>query len=150
MAPLSNRDGMSAQEGHMEQAWNFSRKMPNWLIGACLGLAVYGFGGLASRTSAQNLAAPAEHPLPIIEATTTQAAEPVADEEIRGRVETALHSDLYFYDAHVTVSMEKGDVLLGGFVSSDWDLLDAMRIARKAAGNRRVVDNLSIELGGRK
>jgi osmotically-inducible protein OsmY len=46
--------------------------------------------------------------------------------------------------------MYEGDVLLGGFVSSDWDLIDAMRIARKAAGNRRVVNNLSIELGGRK
>ena len=44
----------------------------------------------------------------------------------------------------------RGDVLLGGFVSSDGDLLDAMRIDRKAAGNRRVVDSLSIELGGRK
>jgi osmotically-inducible protein OsmY len=48
------------------------------------------------------------------------------------------------------VSVEKGDVLLSGLVSSEWDLLDAMRIARKAAGNRRVSENLSIELGGRK
>jgi osmotically-inducible protein OsmY len=74
----------------------------------------------------------------------------VADEAIRQRVEGALHSDPYFYDAHVIVSMANGDVLLGGFVSSDWDLLDAIRIARKTAGNRRVVNNLSIELGGRK
>jgi osmotically-inducible protein OsmY len=128
---------------------NLSRKIPNWLIGACLGPAVCGFG-VASRSSAQNAAVPAERPLPTIEATATQAADPVADDEIRGRVEAALHFDPYFYDAHVTVSMEKGDVLLGGFVSSDWDLLHALRIARKAAGNRRVVDNLSIELGGRK
>jgi osmotically-inducible protein OsmY len=91
---------------------------------------------------------PADH-LPTVRATATQAADPVVDKAIRGRVEAALHSDPYFYDAHVTVSICKGDVPLDGFVSSDWDLLDAMRIARKAAGNRRVVDNLSIELGGR-
>jgi osmotically-inducible protein OsmY len=127
-----------------------SRKISNWFIGACLGPAVLGCGGFATRSSAKNAAASAARPLPTIAASATQAADPVADEEIRGRVEAALHSDPYFYDAHVTVSIDKGDVLLGGFVSSDWDLLDAMRIARKAAGNRRVVDNLSIELGGRK
>ena len=127
-----------------------SRGMQNWVIGACLGLAVLGLGAFAARSRAQNATPSTELPIPSVVATVTQAADPVADEEIRRRVEGALHSDPYFYDAHVAVSMEKGDVLLGGFVSSDWDLLDALRIARKAAGNRRVVDNLSIELGGRK
>jgi osmotically-inducible protein OsmY len=37
---------------------------------------------------------------------------------------------------------------LRGFVTSEWDLRDAIRIASKAAGDRRVVDNLSIKLGG--
>jgi osmotically-inducible protein OsmY len=72
----------------------------------------------------------------------------VADNELRQRVKTALHTGPYFYDEHVTVSVEKGDVVLRGFVSSDWDLRDAIRIASKAAGGRRVVDNLSIKLGG--
>jgi osmotically-inducible protein OsmY len=67
---------------------------------------------------------------------------------LRGRVAAALHSDPYLYDAHVTVSVEKGAVVLRGFVSSDWDLLDAIRIASKAAGDRRVIDDLSIKLGG--
>jgi len=103
---------------------NFSPKLSSWVICAGIGLAVWGLSGFAT--------------------------VPPADEELRARVESALHSDPYFYDEHVTISVEKGDVLLGGFVSSDWDLLDALRIARKAAGNRRVIDNLSIELGGRK
>jgi hypothetical protein len=133
----------------LEQAMNDSRKIPNWFIGACLGPVVFGCGGFATRSSAQNAAVPADHLLPTV-ATAAQTADPVVDEAIRSRVEAALHSDPYFYDAHVTVSVHRGDVLLGGFVSSDWDLLDAMRIARKAAGDRRVVDNLSIELGGRK
>lgn len=60
----------------------------------------------------------------------------------------ALHSDPYFYDRHVTVSVENGAVVLRGIVASDWDLRDAIRIASKAAGDRRVIDNLAIELGG--
>jgi BON domain len=65
-------------------------------------------------------------------------------------VESALRSDPYFYDAHVTVSTENGNVVLQGFVSGPWDLLDAIRIARKAAGNTRVIDDLEILLGGGK
>lgn len=68
---------------------------------------------------------------------------------MRERVQAALHSDPYFYDEHVTVSVENGNVVLRGFVSSSWDLLDAIRIARKAAGDRQVIDDLEILLGGR-
>jgi hypothetical protein len=39
---------------------------------------------------------------------------------------------------------------LQGFVFSDWDLIDAIRIANKAAGDGRVVNALSIEVGGRR
>ncbi|HZE43081.1 MAG TPA: hypothetical protein VE058_04835 [Steroidobacteraceae bacterium] len=35
-------------------------------------------------------------------------------------------------------------------VFSDWDLRDAIRIATRAAGGRRVVDDLTIEVGGRR
>jgi osmotically-inducible protein OsmY len=65
-------------------------------------------------------------------------------------VQTALHSDPYFYDQHVSVSVDNGVVVLRGFVFSDWDLRDAMRIASRAADARRVVDDLSIEVGGRR
>jgi hypothetical protein len=53
------------------------------------------------------------------------------------------------YDKHVTVSIENGDVVLRGFVFSDWDLRRALNIARKAAGAKTVVDNLSIKEGDR-
>jgi osmotically-inducible protein OsmY len=36
-------------------------------------------------------------------------------------------------------------VVLSGFVFSAWELQDALRIARKAAGDRPVTDNLSLE-----
>jgi osmotically-inducible protein OsmY len=72
------------------------------------------------------------------------------DEEVLTRVQAALREDRYFYDAHVTVSVEHGNVILCGFVFSDWDLRDAIRIATKAAGGRRVIDSLAIEVGGRR
>jgi len=65
-------------------------------------------------------------------------------------VKAALHSEPYFYDEHVTVSVEQGAVVLRGFVFSDSDLRDALRIASKVAGDRRVVDNLSIKQNGRR
>jgi osmotically-inducible protein OsmY len=78
------------------------------------------------------------------------APAPAEDEALRQRVALALQEAPYFYDGHVTVSIEKGDVVLRGLVFSDWDLRDAIRIATKAADGRRVVDNLSIVQGGRR
>jgi len=72
------------------------------------------------------------------------------DAAVRDRVQLALHDDPYFYDAHVEVSVDDGVVHLHGLVFSDWDLRDAMRIAGKAAGDRRVIDDLIIVQGGRR
>jgi osmotically-inducible protein OsmY len=117
----------------MERAMYFSGTKRSLIICAYLGCVVCGSSGFAARVGAQAV-------------PVTRGAVP--DEELRKLVQAALHFDPYFYDAHVTVSVEKGDVLLKGFVFSDWDLLNAMRIARKAAGGRRVVDSLSIETAG--
>jgi osmotically-inducible protein OsmY len=65
--------------------------------------------------------------------------------ELSERVRAALHADPYLYDRHVEVTVEGNVVVLSGFVFSAWELQDALRIARKAAGNRLVADNLSIE-----
>jgi osmotically-inducible protein OsmY len=106
--------------------------------------------GLVTLVSAQSAVASTDTSPRAITASAETEVDPAAEKALRQRVETALHTDPPFYDAHVTVSVKNGDVLLGGFVFSDWDLFDALRIARKAAGNRRVIDNLSIEVGGRK
>jgi hypothetical protein len=37
---------------------------------------------------------------------------------------------------------------LHGIVFSEWDLRDAIRIAKQAADRRLVVDDLTIQLGG--
>jgi BON domain len=81
---------------------------------------------------------------------TTQEHISAADQQLKNRVENALRSDPYFYSEHVNVSVKNGSVVLEGFVFSDWDLRDAIRIATKAAGGGRVIDNLTIEVGGRR
>jgi osmotically-inducible protein OsmY len=73
-----------------------------------------------------------------------------ADQQLKNNVDNALTSDPYFYGAHVIASVENGNVVLRGFVFSDWDLRDAIRIATRAAGGRRVIDDLTIEVAGRR
>ena len=129
---------------------NTSGKKRILLIGAYLGAVVCGLGEFATPASAQNaIASPADQSHPVV-VTAMLGAAALSNEELQRRVTAALHSDPYFYDAHVTVSVEQGAVVLRGFVFSDWDLRDALRIASKAAGDRRVVDNLSIIQGGRR
>jgi osmotically-inducible protein OsmY len=70
--------------------------------------------------------------------------QPAAATQLQQRVQTALHSDPYFYDAHVEVSIENGNVVLRGIVLDDVDLRSAIRIAGQAAGDSRVIDDLSI------
>jgi osmotically-inducible protein OsmY len=86
---------------------------------------------------------------PQIAASAAQGADSVIDEELSKRVQAALDSAPYFYDKHVSVSVEHGNVVLRGFVLSDWDLRSAIRIASRAADEMRVIDDLSIKLGGR-
>jgi hypothetical protein len=115
---------------------------------AFIGSAVTGFSGLAARAGAQNVGTPVLNQSVSLTDPSKQRAGSSADEKLVKRVKDALHSDPYFYDEHVTVSVENGAIVLHGFVSSEWDLRDAIRIASKAAGDIRVVDNLSVKLGG--
>ena len=128
---------------------NISHSKRIWVIGGFLGSLLLGLGGMATRVDAQNAAAPAVNRAVSIAASTTQSGDSLADEKLRKQVKAALHADPYFYDRHVTVSIEDGAVVLRGFVFSDWDLRHALSIAKKAAGDKTVVDNLSIKLGGR-
>src|ERR1700730_3461704 len=56
------------------------------------------------------------------------------DQEVRKEVETALHSDPYFYDEHVTVTVIDGVVYLEGIVFDYSDVRAAKRISKKIAG----------------
>jgi osmotically-inducible protein OsmY len=104
----------------------------------------------ALQAGAQSAVSSSERPARAVITSASAAAESATNEARRLRVETALRLDPYFYDAHVNVLLIKGVVVLQGFVFSDWDLIDAIRIANKAAGDGRVVNDLSIEVGGRR
>jgi hypothetical protein len=106
-------------------------------------------GGFALQAGAQDLSFPTGAPAGI-RSSEAAAPESPANEALRLRVETALRDDPYFNDSHVTVLLRNGVVILQGFVSTEWDLLHAIRIAKKAAGGGSVVDELSLELGGRR
>jgi osmotically-inducible protein OsmY len=115
---------------------------------ACIVPLVCGLGGFTPRAIAQTVASGVT--------TRSTAGGPSASEgaaardaKLRQRVAAALHAQPYFDDQHIHVSIRGGVVVLSGIVFSDWDLQDALRTARKAAGGRRVVDSLSIEEGGR-
>ena len=117
---------------------------------AFLGSTAFGSAGFTAQAGAQNVDAPALNQSASLTDPSTQRADSNADEKLSKRVKDALHSDPYFYDEHVTVSVEHGAVVLRGIVFGDSDLVDAIRIASKAAGGRRVVDDLSIERNGRR
>ena len=74
-------------------------------------------------------------------------SQAAADEALRKRVQDALLANRYVNVRHVTVSVEKGHVILKGFVYNDWDLRDTLKIARTAAGDVPVVNDLSIKTG---
>ena len=86
---------------------------------------------------------------------TQRAAPPASDAAVSGqevsdqalveRVQAALQADPYVFNKHIRVSVESGAVALKGFVFSDWDLRSAVRIATKAAGNTKVINNLTIK-----
>lgn len=114
-----------------------------------LGAVVYGASVFAELASAQNAAVPTVSQSGSTPVAANQGADSVTDQELSRRVQAALRADPYFYDKHVSVSADNGVVVLHGFVFSEWDLRDAIRIARQAADQRPVIDDLTIKLGGR-
>jgi osmotically-inducible protein OsmY len=128
-----------------EHAMDISFKKPALVISAYLAAAAFGMAGSTMRAEA----APEITRSSSAPASLQQGGDAMTGGELQRRVTAALHDDPYFPDEHVTVSVDRGAVVLHGFVFSGWDLQDALRIAQKAAGSRRVIDNLSIEEGGR-
>ena len=82
----------------------------------------------------------------IITARKQEAAK--TDEEVTRQVEAALRADRYVFDDHVRITTKDGVVTLSGFVLDVWDVYSLKRIVRKMAGVKKVVDQLTLELGG--
>jgi osmotically-inducible protein OsmY len=129
---------------------NVSSKRRILIICAYLGVAVSGLAGFAAPAGAQTAVSSPPGASALVAVSANPSTAESADRELASRIKAALHADPYFYDGHVSVSVADGAVVLQGFVFSDWDLRDAIRIARAAAGNRPVIDDLSIQEGGRR
>jgi osmotically-inducible protein OsmY len=124
---------------------NNSRERKRWITCLYAIPLACGLGGFASQVDGQN--APT-HPVTRSNAggASTWPEEPaVMNRQLSERVRAALRAEPYFYDRHVDVTVEGDAVVLSGFVFSDSEQQEALRIARKTAGNRPVVDNLSLE-----
>jgi BON domain-containing protein len=147
---------MQRFQPNQERDMNIPRKKRILILCAYLGPAVCGLAGFATPVGAQtpvvaqNAVLPPASRSDSVAVSATPDAAVLSNEELEERVKAALHADPYFYDEHVSVSVEQGAVVLRGFVFSGWDLQQAIRIAGKAAGDRRVIDNLSIQQGGRR
>jgi len=128
---------------------NLSRKNRSLIVCAYLAPVVCGLAGFAAPAGAENAVAPTANQSYSAALPATSGAAVLTDRELAMRVKGALHAAPYLYDEHVAVSVEHGAVVLRGIVFSDSDLFEAIRIADKAAGDRRVVDDLSIERNGR-
>ena len=100
------------------------------MVSALLVIASLGLAGCASNA-----------PLSVATVATQASA---ADVQLADKVQAALHADPFFYDRHVTVSVEQGKVVLRGLVSVGGAIISAKKIAGKAAGGRAVVNYLSI------
>src|ERR1700722_18324132 len=111
---------------------NFPRRNRVSILWAYLGAAACGLAGFAIPVGAQNALMPAASASDSAAVAPILGAAASANAELGERVKAALHDDPYFYDKHVTVTVQRGDVVLGGFVFSAWDLQEAIRIAGKA------------------
>jgi len=77
------------------------------------------------------------------------AAERAADSALAARVEAALEADPQLFARHIDVSVERGKVLLAGYVWSVEELYLAPRDARAVAGVSGVESQIELQRGGR-
>jgi hypothetical protein len=107
-------------------------------------VALLGLACCATATGA-NLVGAGGFPL-LKEIVVEGTKQPVsaADAELNKQVESAMRSDRYFYDDHVTATTRNGVVVLRGMVFDEWDVRTAIRISRRIAGVKRVINQLEI------
>ena len=71
-----------------------------------------------------------------------------ADQETADRVQAALSADRELYSRHITVRADGNVVSLQGYVWTQPELEEALRIAEGVQGVDRVVNDLELERGG--
>jgi hypothetical protein len=110
------------------------------LLGPLLAIAL-GAAVLAARPPALAQAPPAEE-------RSTPRQEVVitahADAAVTAKVAQALQDDRFTDTDHVTIETHNGVVILRGIVYDEWDLRRTLMLARRAAGKRRVVNEIDM------
>ena len=71
----------------------------------------------------------------------------LTDEAVTAQVVQALRADPYVFSDHMNVVTENGVVKLQGMAMDLWDLQRALRLARRLAGGRRVVNEMELMVG---
>jgi osmotically-inducible protein OsmY len=70
------------------------------------------------------------------------------DAVLVAKVELAMQSDPYLFVSHISVSADNGVVRLEGVVQDPFDMLQLVRLARRIAGRRRVINEIEVVSGG--
>lgn len=73
------------------------------------------------------------------------SAERVADAALQVKVEQALDQDPFIFSERVTVRAENGVLRIEGVVYSPHDLRRLLRLVRRIAGRRRIINELELE-----
>jgi len=120
----------------------------DWRVRAVLAVSVALAQSWGPSASANDPAANKDRVPTIVVTAKRRHFDPVEDAATTVRVQTALHEDPYVLDDHLTVTTVDGVVYLEGFVFDDWDLSRVLRMARRLAGGRRVVNRLEFVSGG--
>jgi len=71
-----------------------------------------------------------------------------SDVVLVAKVEQALQKDPYLFVSHISVSAQNGVLRLEGVVQDPFDMLQVVRLARRAAGKRRVINEIEFVDGG--
>lgn len=71
----------------------------------------------------------------------------LTNEAVTAKVVQALRADPHVFADHMSVVTENGVVKLQGIAIDLWDLQQALRLARRVAGGRRVVNEIELMVG---
>jgi osmotically-inducible protein OsmY len=71
-----------------------------------------------------------------------------SDAVLVAKVEQAMQNDPYLFVSHISVSADKGVVRIEGVVQDPFDMLQIVRMARRIAGKRRVINEIEVAMGG--
>ncbi|MGD0490256.1 MAG: BON domain-containing protein [Steroidobacteraceae bacterium] len=105
------------------------------------------FGWCAGAQAAEPVVGAGGFPLLSLKEIVVEASkvpETPADAELNKQVESAMEANRYFYNYHVSATTRNGVVVLRGLVFDDWDVRTAIRLSRRIAGVKRVINQLEI------